>query len=130
MQVIFITTANYVDPVPPALRNRMETIEIPGYTGREKLAIAKDYLVKRQLKENGLTVGQCKWSTAALTKVGEDYTEDGRQGQGIADPCLSRHAARVSRRLSPQLPQRCGRGWLETNAGLVCQEWGGLKFSV
>lgn len=75
-QVIFITTANYMDPVPPALRDRMETIEIPGYTGQEKLAIARNYLVKRQLKENGLKATQCKWSNPALEKVAEDYTRE------------------------------------------------------
>ena len=53
--VLFIATANYVEPVPPALRDRMEVIELPGYTPQEKLHIAKKYLVPRQLKENGLT---------------------------------------------------------------------------
>ena len=53
-QVIFIATANYIDPVPPALRDRMEVIEIPGYTEREKLEIGKKYLIGRQLEENGL----------------------------------------------------------------------------
>src|SRR5438132_6467594 len=48
-QVLFIATANYIDPVPPALRDRMEVIEIPGYTDREKLEIARRYLVERQL---------------------------------------------------------------------------------
>jgi ATP-dependent Lon protease len=75
-QVIFITTANYMDPVPPALRDRMETIEIPGYTEREKLEIAKGYLLKRQLAENGLDARQCRWSPAALAKVAEDYTRE------------------------------------------------------
>lgn len=75
-QVIFITTANYMDPVPPALRDRMETLEIPGYTWREKLAISKGYLLKRQLQENGLTQEQCEWTSTALSKVAEDYTRE------------------------------------------------------
>ena len=54
-RVIFICTANYMEPVPPALRDRMEVIEIPGYTQAEKLLIAKKYLVPRQLKEHGVT---------------------------------------------------------------------------
>ena len=74
--VLFITTANVMDPVPPALRDRMEVIEIPGYTDREKLEIAKNYLVKRQLKENGLKSEQCKWAPPALRKVVEDYTRE------------------------------------------------------
>ena len=52
-------------PVPPALRDRMELIELPGYTAREKLKIATQYLVPRQLKENGLKPNQAKWSEAA-----------------------------------------------------------------
>jgi ATP-dependent Lon protease len=58
-QVIFIATANYFGNVPPPLRDRMETIEIPGYTDGEKLQIAKTYLVRRQLTENGLKPAQC-----------------------------------------------------------------------
>lgn len=75
-QVIFIATANMMDPVPPPLRDRMEVIEIPGYTEREKLEIARRYLVARQLKENGLTGSQCLWDTPALTRIIEDYTRE------------------------------------------------------
>jgi ATP-dependent Lon protease len=75
-RVIFIATANYIDAVPPALRDRMETIAIPGYTERDKLEIAKAYLVRRQLTENGLKPDQCKWSSAALMRVVEDYTRE------------------------------------------------------
>ena len=53
-KVMFIATANVGDTIPAPLRDRMEIIEIPGYTEEEKLHIAEDYLVKRQLKENGL----------------------------------------------------------------------------
>jgi ATP-dependent Lon protease len=74
--VIFIATANYMDTVPAPLRDRMEVIEIPGYTEREKLEIAKNYLVPRQLKENGLKPEQCEWENNALAKVIEDYTRE------------------------------------------------------
>jgi ATP-dependent Lon protease len=75
-QVIFIATANYMDPVPPALRDRMEVIEIPGYTETEKLEIARRYLVPRQLTENGLKPDQCQWEVPALKRVISDYTHE------------------------------------------------------
>jgi len=75
-QVIFIATANYMDAVPPPLRDRMEVIEIPGYTEHEKLEIAKKYLVRRQLQENGLKPEQCRFEDDALVKSIADYTRE------------------------------------------------------
>ena len=75
-QVIFIATANYMDPVPPALRDRMEVIEIPGYTEHEKLQIAMSYIVRRQLKENGLKPEQCEWTDEAITCIINSYTHE------------------------------------------------------
>ncbi len=75
-QVIFIATANYIGNVPPALRDRMEIIDIPGYTDNDKLAIARKYLVPRQLKENGLTRAKCKWMACGIKKVIENYTRE------------------------------------------------------
>ncbi len=75
-QAIFIATANSIDPVPAALRDRMEIIEIPGYTTEEKLQIARRYLVKRQLKENGLKAKQAKWSAKSILRIVEDYTRE------------------------------------------------------
>ena len=57
-EVLFITTANVLDPVPPALRDRMEVLELPGYTEEEKLAIAREHLVAKQVKNHGLTPEQ------------------------------------------------------------------------
>ena len=75
-RVMFITTANYMAPVPPALRDRMETIELPGYTAGEKLHIATKYLVGRQLKENGLKASQAKWTAKGIEKIIEQYTRE------------------------------------------------------
>jgi ATP-dependent Lon protease len=75
-QVIFLTTANTIYPVPAPLRDRMEIISIPGYTGEEKLEIANRHLVRRQLKENGLTRKQCTWSRSALRHIIEEYTRE------------------------------------------------------
>ncbi len=75
-QVIFIATANYVEGIPGPLRDRMETISIPGYTEREKLEIARKYLVRRQLDENGLKPEQCEWTEESLRLVINDYTHE------------------------------------------------------
>jgi len=75
-QVIFISTANTIDPVPGPLRDRMEIIQIPGYTEEEKLHIAEDYLVKRQLRENGLKRKHCRWTRAAIREVISNYTRE------------------------------------------------------
>jgi len=75
-QVIFIATANYIEGIPGPLRDRMEVISLPGYTEREKLEIARKYLVRRQLEENGLKPEQCEWIEDALRLVVNDYTHE------------------------------------------------------
>ena len=75
-KVMFICTANWLDPIPEPLRDRMEIIELTGYTEEEKLQIAKRYLLARQLKANGLTSGQVEISEDALRRVIVDYTRE------------------------------------------------------
>ncbi|HPS55990.1 MAG TPA: endopeptidase La, partial [Sedimentisphaerales bacterium] len=75
-KVMFIGTANYLEPVPPALRDRMEVIELPGYTETEKLNIAKKYLVRRQLKEHGLNKNTLTIKNEVLVSIIEDYTRE------------------------------------------------------
>jgi len=75
-QVIFIATANYMEPVPPALRDRMEVIEIAGYTDADKLEIAMRYLVPRQMRECGLKKKDCSFTVAALRKIIDAYTRE------------------------------------------------------
>lgn len=72
--VLFITTGNLVDPVPPALRDRMEIIEIPGYTEDEKLEIARRFLVPKQLEQHGLSPEQLTFSEEALLRIIRFYT--------------------------------------------------------
>lgn len=75
-KVMFIATANYIENIPAPLRDRMEMIEINGYTQGEKLSIAKQYLVPRQIEENGLTKSKFKISDAALKEVIDGYTRE------------------------------------------------------
>jgi ATP-dependent Lon protease len=75
-KVLFIATANTMDTVPGPLRDRMEVIDIPGYTNSDKLAIAKQYLVPRQLDANGLTAAQVRFRDDALREIIESYTRE------------------------------------------------------
>jgi ATP-dependent Lon protease len=75
-EVLFITTANVLDPVPPALRDRMEVLEIPGYTEEEKLAIARDHLVQKQVDNHGLTPEQITITDDAIRAVIRGYTRE------------------------------------------------------
>jgi ATP-dependent Lon protease len=75
-EVLFITTANVLDPVPPALRDRMEVLEIAGYTEEEKLDIARDHLVQKQVANHGLTPEQLTITDDALRAVIRGYTRE------------------------------------------------------
>ena len=75
-RVLFITTANWLEPIHPALRDRLEVIELPSYTESEKLQIAKRYLVPRQLEEHGLTQERSENPRRHLRRVIQDYTRE------------------------------------------------------
>ncbi|WP_368911221.1 endopeptidase La [Taklimakanibacter deserti] len=75
-KVMFIGTANVLDMVPGPVRDRMEVIELPGYTETEKLEIAKRYLLKRQLAAAGLKPEQCEITEAAILAIIRDYTRE------------------------------------------------------
>jgi ATP-dependent Lon protease len=75
-QVMFITTANLLEPVPAPLRDRMEIINLSGYTEQEKIAIAQGYLIPRQLKENGLRTSEVEFDLPSLQKIIRSYTRE------------------------------------------------------
>ncbi len=75
-RVMFIATANQLDTIPGPLRDRMEIIQLPGYTEGEKLEIAKKYLVKRQFETNGLQAGQVELNEGTLRSLIGDYTRE------------------------------------------------------
>ncbi|MCO6429986.1 MAG: endopeptidase La [Deltaproteobacteria bacterium] len=75
-QVLFIATANMSDTIPAPLRDRMEIMQLSGYTDHEKLHIAKNYLIPRQLIENGLREGELEFNDEAVLKVIHDYTRE------------------------------------------------------
>jgi ATP-dependent Lon protease len=75
-QVLFIATANILDPIIPALRDRMEVIELPGYIEDEKLRIATQFLVAKQLEEHGLSRLQLTFTAGALKKIIREYTRE------------------------------------------------------
>ncbi|MFN2151498.1 MAG: endopeptidase La [Anaerolineales bacterium] len=75
-QVMFITTANWIDNIPGPLRDRMEIIRLSGYTEGEKIEIAKGYLIPRQLRENSLREGELKFTDEALKEIIHSYTRE------------------------------------------------------
>jgi ATP-dependent Lon protease len=95
--IIFIATANAIDPVPGPLQDRMEVLSIAGYTEREKLEIARRYVVPRQLTENGLTAEQCVWPDASLQRIITEYTHE----SGVRN--LERQIGAVSRAVAARI---------------------------
>src|ERR1700726_1821660 len=95
--VIFIGTANYMEGIPPPLRDRLETIGVPGYTEMEKLNIAQRYLVPRQIEEHGLLPEQCRFDEDAVQTIIQEYTYEA----GVRD--LERKIAAVCRSIAAEI---------------------------
>lgn len=96
-RVMFIATANSLDTIPPPLRDRMEIINISGYTQEEKVEIARKYLIPKQIEENGLSNKQIKISKAAIEKVIDEYTRE----SGVRN--LERQIGSVCRNVAAQI---------------------------
>ena len=75
-KVMFITTANVLDPIPPALRDRMETLELPGYSEDQKMMIAKEFLLQKQINEHGLTSELIEFQDSAIQVIINSYTRE------------------------------------------------------
>src|SRR5439155_3888110 len=94
-EVMFIATANFIQNIPAPLLDRMEVVDFAGYTEREKLAIAKQYLVPRQRDENGLTAEQLTVTDEAVHQVITSYTREAGVRQ------LERELGRLARQVTP-----------------------------
>ena len=101
-RVLFITTANWLDPVHAALRDRLEVIELPSYTETEKLQIARRYLVPRQLQEHGLKRGDVRLPDATLRRLIHEYTREAGVRQ------LEREIAALTRKAARRLVSHDG----------------------
>jgi len=99
-QVLFITTANYLPQIPEPLRDRMEIIRLSGYLDQEKLAIARQFLVPKQLRANGVAPETVTWETDALPAIIQEYTREA----GVRE--LERKIARVARKLARRRAER------------------------
>ncbi len=104
-EVMFITTANLIDPILPALRDRMEIIEIPGYTEEEKLGIARKYLIPRQLDEHGITHKHVLIIEPAIRHIIANYTREA----GVRN--LEREIANVMRKVAKKVAEGKGQGF-------------------
>jgi ATP-dependent Lon protease len=98
-RVMFIATANILDPIPAALRDRMEVLELPGYTASEKLHIARRYLIPKQLEAHGLTAAQLTVTNDAVHEIISSYTREA----GVRN--LEREIATICRAVAKQVSE-------------------------
>jgi ATP-dependent Lon protease len=103
-EVLFIATANFPQNIPAPLLDRMETVEFSGYTEREKVVIARNFLIPRQLKENGLAIDQLELTDGALQEVISSYTREA--GVRQLERELGKLARKVARRIAAKEVER------------------------
>ncbi|MBI4551850.1 MAG: endopeptidase La, partial [Candidatus Latescibacteria bacterium] len=121
-RVLFITTANTVFTVPHALRDRMEIISLPGYLEHEKLAIAKGFLVPKQVEANGLASAHVTFTDQAILTIIREYTREA----GVRN--LEREIAAICRKVARSVTQKAGRPSLRVGAKQVREYLGAPRF--
>jgi ATP-dependent Lon protease len=121
-EVMFIATANFLEPVPPALQDRMEVIALAGYTHDEKLHIAKRFLVPRQLGANGLKTSQIEFADPAISAIIEEYTREA----GVRN--LEREIGTVARKVARQVAEGRSDGKVRISAKRARELLGKRKF--
>lgn len=116
-QVMFITTANILDPIPPALGDRMEVIHFPGYIEEEKVQIARQFLIPRQLEEHGLTDKELQFSSEAIRGMVREYTYEA--GVRNLERAIGRICRKITRRLAEnkRAPRHIARNALHRYLG-------------
>ncbi len=120
-KVMFITTANILDPIPPPLRDRMEVLDLPGYTEEEKLRIAKDFLVPKQIQAHGLSDQNIQFQDEALKRIAREYTREA----GVRN--LEREIANICRGVARKVAEGA-QGLTVVDAESVPSYLGPLKF--
>jgi ATP-dependent Lon protease len=120
-QVMFITTANMLSPVPGPLRDRMEILDLDGYTEDEKVRIAQEYLIPRQIRENSLRSEEISFTEAALHAIVRDYTREA----GVRN--LERQIGAVCRKVATKVAEDEGRA-VHVEAGDLGQYLGKPRF--
>ena len=122
-KVLFVTTANTLDPIPPALRDRLEVIEFSGYIEEEKVAIAKQFLIPKQLLEHGLTLQQLRINESAVRGIIREYTFEA----GVRN--LDRELAHLARKTARKVAE--GKRYpREVNADQLADFLGPPRFST
>lgn len=120
-KVMFITTANILDTIPPALMDRMEVLHLPGYPSEEKLIIAKKFLLPRQIKENGLKLKEVKISDSAIQKIIREYTREA----GVRN--VEREIANILRKVAKEIAKG-KKGPFEITEKNLASYLGPIKF--